>query len=202
LGAAVVVRVLVRSAAESIECRARVVGTATALTSGERAGVEVEFLSDEGGRLASLLQRVDAVRSVPLEGCRVLVVEDSDLTAEMFAHGIRKFFRNEGVEVVVDRASDGQRGWDLLRKGHYDIALIDHYMPVLPGAELLAKVRRDARLDSLTVVGMSVGGADVRDSMLEAGADLFLSKPVVLKELLETLRWLAHTQPPTTRRQG
>jgi CheY-like chemotaxis protein len=68
---------------------------------------------------------------------------------------------------------------------------VDHYLPVLDGSSLLALVRRQEDLSTLPLVGISVGGIDVRESMLKAGADLFLSKPIVLRDLFSTLERLA-----------
>jgi FixJ family two-component response regulator len=39
----------------------------------------------------------------------------------------------------------------------------------------------------MPVVAISVGGQDARDASMEAGADLFLDKPIVLVDLFDTL---------------
>ena len=42
----------------------------------------------------------------------------------------------------------------------------------------------------MSIVGMSVGGEGARRAMLGAGADIFLAKPIVLKDLFCTLEFL------------
>jgi hypothetical protein len=41
------------------------------------------------------------------------------------------------------------------------------------------------------IVAISVGGSDAREAAISAGADLFLDKPVVLRDLFRTLQVLS-----------
>lgn len=117
---------------------------------------------------------------------RILIVEDNTVIRDMFAYGVHKYFgRRAGV--TVDLAEDGDRGWKLLRDGDYDLAIVDHYLPLVDGAQLISRIRSDERIANLPVVAISVGGEEVREADLRAGADLFLDKPVVLRDLFTTL---------------
>jgi CheY-like chemotaxis protein len=51
-------------------------------------------------------------------------------------------------------------------------------------------MRSEPRLAEMPVVAMSVGGSEARAATLAAGADLFLDKPLVLKDLFSTLERL------------
>ena len=58
------------------------------------------------------------------------------------------------------------------------------------GASFITTLRHHGTFRRMPIVGMSVGGNQVRTAMLEAGADLFLHKPIVLKDLFCTLEFL------------
>jgi CheY-like chemotaxis protein len=60
-------------------------------------------------------------------------------------------------------------------------------MPVLQGASLMQMIRAEPHLRALPIVAVSGGGAGVRSECLAAGADVFLPKPLVFRDLLDTL---------------
>ena len=179
-----------------IELGGQVLSLARSSGPGDPSGIDVEFDPQDRPRVQQLLASLDAMPSYhpPARRYRVLLVEDNDLIQEMFAYGVERYFRDKSTSVTVDVASDGGQAWAMLREGGYDLAIVDHYLPVLDGSSLLALVRREEELSTLPLVGISVGGSDVREGMLKAGADLFLSKPIVLRDLFFTLERLA-TQP-------
>jgi CheY-like chemotaxis protein len=179
-----------------IELGARVMSTMRSGGPGDPSGIEVEFDQEDRPRVLHLMSSLDAVPSYrpPEKRYRVLLVEDNDLIQQMFAYGVDRYFRGKATSVTVDIACDGGQAWSMLRGRGYDLAIVDHYLPVLDGSSLLALVRREEDLSTLPLVGISVGGTEVRESMLKAGADLFLSKPIVLRDLFLTLERLA-TQP-------
>ena len=121
---------------------------------------------------------------------RILIVDDNPMIRDLFSYGVRKYFRRSQQAVEVDVAADGLSAWNLLSAGGYDVAVIDFYLPVLDGARLCARLRGDSALAETVVVGISAGGHEAREAMLAAGADLFLHKPVVLRDLFTTLERL------------
>ncbi len=122
---------------------------------------------------------------------RCLVVEDNAFIRDLFAYGVQKYSTTRRRAVSVELAETADAAWQLLEKDNYDMAIIDHYLPSQTGAELIARIRSDPRLRELPVVAISVGGAEVRDITMAAGADLFLDKPIVLRDLFETLDKIA-----------
>ncbi|HEX6838205.1 MAG TPA: response regulator [Polyangia bacterium] len=162
---------------------------------GDPSGMQLalSFDSDEDrGRLAALLRTMQASPSAtpPPRRLHVLLVEDNHLIRDMFAYGIEKYFRGQEHGVTVDHAPDGATAWKLLDDGSYDLAIVDYYLPELDGAQLITRVRAQPRLAELPVVAVSVGGEDARAATIDAGADLFLDKPLVLKDLFATLERL------------
>jgi CheY-like chemotaxis protein len=127
---------------------------------------------------------------------RVLLVEDNELIREMFAYGVDKYFRKNAATVTVDFADDAEAAWEKLRSTSYDLAIVDYFLPSSTGAQLVARMRRDEALHGLPVVAISVGGSQAREASLEAGADLFLDKPIVLRDLFTTLARLTAQEAP------
>ena len=109
---------------------------------------------------------------------RVLLVEDEVRLAENVASALR-----EGPNFAVDCAEDGLTGLDLAENGCYDLMILDLMLPGLDGLGLLRKVR--ARGDATPVLILTARGeASSIISLLNAGADDYLSKPFDLGELI------------------
>lgn len=114
---------------------------------------------------------------------RVLIVEDEKRLAENIAAALRE----NGV--ATDLAHDGETGKHLAGFGHYDLILLDLMLPGADGASVLRwlRTRRDhtpvliltAKDDSQSVI-----------SLLNLGADDYLSKPFDLGELLARVKAL------------
>jgi CheY-like chemotaxis protein len=136
--------------------------------------------------IAALLEVPAASSSA--ETCRILVVEDSAL--------MRDFVQVSGdraprVEVVtVDSAESALA---LVGDQRYELALIDLFLPGMSGADLVRtlKARGDA---DLAMIGFSIGGASARNAFLSAGADMFLDKPVMVKDLFATVVTLGNAR--------
>jgi CheY-like chemotaxis protein len=118
---------------------------------------------------------------------RVLVIDDNNLIREMFAYGIEKYFYKQKARVRVDLADDAERAWTMMSQDVYDLVIVDYFLPLADGAQLVARMRRETMLARTPVVAISVGGDTARDATLSAGADMFLSKPVVMRDLFSTL---------------
>jgi CheY-like chemotaxis protein len=121
---------------------------------------------------------------------RLLLVEDNLLIRDMFAYGLRKYFSGRGQSVSVDHAEDGRQALDMLRASRYDLAIVDYYLPVMDGAGLVSRVREDPALAALPIVAISIGGAEARAATLAAGADVFVDKPLVLRDIYALLERL------------
>jgi CheY-like chemotaxis protein len=166
---------------------------------GDPASVTLSFRSlAPAGRVAlgALLQRMDAPRVESKASYKVLLVEDNDLIRDLFAHGLQRYFRDRHCVVEVDHASTGVEGLAMLSAGHYDLAIVDYYLPAMMGSELVRRLRADPALGALPVVAISVGGPEARDDFLAAGADVYLDKPLVLRDLVATLDGLTAGGPP------
>jgi uncharacterized protein (TIGR02266 family) len=124
---------------------------------------------------------------------RVLLAEDNPMVREMFCFAVRKFHRakmktERDLEVI--EAENGSQAWDRIAEEPFDMAIIDYYMPVMDGGQLIRKIRGDDKIRALPIIVVSVGGDEARKGAYDAGADLFLDKPVLLGQLFDSLKRL------------
>jgi DNA-binding response OmpR family regulator len=106
------------------------------------------------------------------------VVEDEVRLAENVASALR-----EGPNFAVDCAEDGPTGLHLTENLCYDLVILDLMLPGLDGLSLLKKMR--SRGDSTPVLILTARSeASSIITLLNAGADDYLSKPFDLGELI------------------
>jgi CheY-like chemotaxis protein len=124
---------------------------------------------------------------------KVLVADDEPFTAEMLA--LMLAFR--GFDVVL--AHDGQEALQRLRADRPDAALLDVYMPVLEGVDVTRELRADPELAGVPV--MLISSADEGEvEWQEAGANMFVQKPLDIRTLPELVETLLDPPPDGDRR--
>ena len=118
----------------------------------------------------------------------ILLVEDNELNREIAVELLKQYgFR-------VDTAENGAEAVEKVRHaapGDYDLVLMDVQMPVMNGYEATKQIRAldDPTLAGITILAMTANAFDEdRKQALECGMDGFLSKPIVLEELIGTLQ--------------
>jgi DNA-binding response OmpR family regulator len=109
---------------------------------------------------------------------RVLLIEDELRLTENVASALR-----EGAGFAVDCADDGETGMVLAENRCYDLIILDLMLPRLDGIGVLKRLR--ASRDKTPVLILTARGeVGSTISLLNAGADDYLSKPFDLGELL------------------
>jgi len=130
---------------------------------------------------------------------RILVVEDERLLADAVAEGLRH--ETHAVDVVYD----GGAALERVTVNDYDVVVLDRDLPVVHGDEVC---RRLAAEGSAARVIMLTAAAEVDDRVdgLALGADDYLPKPFVLRELVARVSALGRrarpAAPPVLRRAG
>lgn len=114
---------------------------------------------------------------------KLLLVEDD----ENMASTILTWLKAERYEVM--HSSDGREGFDLLKNGSFDAAILDYELPGITGIEICKQYRA---AKGVVPILMLTGRSQVNDRIdgLDAGADDYLTKPFSLKELSARLRAL------------
>jgi uncharacterized protein (TIGR02266 family) len=168
-------------------------------TRGESAvgdpGAGIEFVAGPArDTLAALVDRIRARDPrVMAKLLRVLVVEDNRHVAELIQQGLTGSTRRDfggGVTFAFRNAEDGRSAIALLRDEVFDAAIIDVYLPVVDGPTVIAVARKELGLIDLPIIAVSAGGESARDAALEAGANIFLDKPMRLRRVIETMQRL------------
>jgi DNA-binding response OmpR family regulator len=125
---------------------------------------------------------------------RVLLIEDDTRLAEKLG----KVLRDAGY--AVDLSADGVDGLFLGEEYPIDLAIIDLGLPELPGLEVIRRLRKRGRDFPILVLTARSEWQD-KVAGLEAGADDYLTKPFVPKELSARIRAMlrrARTPAPGT----
>ncbi len=114
---------------------------------------------------------------------RILVVEDEPKLAATLRQGLQE----QGY--AADITYDGEEGLALAEIIRYDLIVLDLMLPKLDGVELCRRLR--AQRQTVPVLMLTARDAiDDRVKGLDAGADDYLVKPFVLRELLARVRAL------------
>jgi DNA-binding response OmpR family regulator len=175
-----------------VRVEGRVVEHQAATAPGAFCGFRAELTfadAADRGAVESLLHRCEAAAVARGASLRGLVVDDSVIVREIVSYTFRRRTR-VGPASTLDLASDAEQALSLLAQHRYDFAIVDQLLPGKSGAELVSALRGDARHAEMTVVGISVAGAEARDALLAAGADLYLNKPMEVVDLCTTLQGL------------
>ncbi len=122
---------------------------------------------------------------------RILLVEDE----KRMAQALCELLRLEHYE--VDHCGNGTDGLAAVQSRIYDIIILDVMLPGMSGYEIAKSARREG---IATPILMLTAKADIDDKVtgLDSGADDYLTKPFMTKELLARLRALGRRTLSTT----
>ena len=117
----------------------------------------------------------------------ILLVEDNELNREIAVEILNEY------GFLVDTAKNGAEAVEKVKNsepGNYDLVLMDVQMPVMNGYEATKQIRAldNPALAGITILAMTANAFDEdRKKALKCGMDGFLSKPIVIEELISTL---------------
>ncbi|MFT6261880.1 MAG: CheY-like chemotaxis protein [Bermanella sp.] len=111
----------------------------------------------------------------------LLVVEDNIVNQIV----IKKTLQRLGYEVMV--ASNGQQGVDMFLEYDFHCVFMDVQMPVMDGIEA-AKILRLGHGSEVPIIALTANAQDiVEEACMEAGMNVFLTKPISREQLSATL---------------
>ncbi len=123
----------------------------------------------------------------------ILLVEDMVENQEL----IRIFLQGSGHRLQV--VADGLQAYERVLAGGIELVLMDVQMPVMDGYEATRRIRRweqeqgQQRLPIITLTAHALEGEETRSQ--QAGCDLYLTKPIRKKRLLEVINQYAVHHP-------
>ncbi len=112
---------------------------------------------------------------------RILVVDDDPTCRTIMAVRLRRL---KGIE--VSEAEDGDKAWALLKRNHYDGAIVDWQMPGKTGLEIVRGIRQAG----VTMPLLMVTAESEKERVVEAihaGVTDYLIKPFDTEALLAKL---------------
>ncbi|WP_421384995.1 response regulator transcription factor [Bacillus salacetis] len=103
---------------------------------------------------------------------KILLAEDEDVLRML----IMDTLEDEGYE--IQEASDGEEAESLALSTKFDLILLDYMMPVKTGLEVIKTIRtKEMNKDTKIMMLTAKSQKSDEKTILEAGADYFLSKP-------------------------
>ena len=121
-------------------------------------------------------------------GRYILLVEDNELNSEIAVEILNEY------GFLVDTAENGAEAVEKVKNskpGNYDLVLMDVQMPVMNGYEATKQIRAldNPALAGITILAMTANAFDEdKKKALECGMDGFLSKPIVIEDLISILQ--------------
>ena len=121
---------------------------------------------------------------------KILLAEDE----KRMNRALSELLRQEGYEVTS--ADNGEDALYELESGVYDITVLDVMMPRMDGFEVAKRARREGVRTPILML-TAKGELDDKVEGLDSGADDYLTKPFMPRELLARLRALGRRNLPT-----
>lgn len=113
----------------------------------------------------------------------MLIVDDDPVARRVVTSVVSQF----GFAVL--EATSGRHALRILASDHVDVMLLDMVMPDIYGIDVLMQAKADPRTESVAVLIMTgISDRDMRLSVLAAGAEELIAKPVDALELRARLR--------------
>ena len=145
------------------------------------------LMSALGQKLTDASQELLPEEDADFKDRHILLVEDNELNREIAQEILREYgFR-------VDTAENGAVAVEKVRTaapGSYDLVLMDVQMPVMDGYTATRQIRalEDPALAGIPILAMTANAFDEdRRNAMESGMNGFLSKPIVIGDLVQEL---------------
>ena len=145
------------------------------------------LMSALGQKPADAVQGLLPEKNADFKGKHILLVEDNELNREIAQEILREY------GFLVDSAENGAVAVEKVSTaapGSYDLVLMDVQMPIMDGYTATRKIRAldDPALGKLPIIAMTANAFDEdRRNALESGMNGFLSKPIVIDDLVQEL---------------
>ncbi len=115
----------------------------------------------------------------------ILIVDDTEMNIVVMRHFLKY------TEIHIDSALSGMEAIEMTHEKSYDIIFLDQRMPEMDGSETFKKMKADPEnRNPASIYIMLTGneGEGVKEKFLSEGFDDYISKPLKLKTLEETVR--------------
>ena len=118
---------------------------------------------------------------------KILVVDDNQASRELFL----AVLKGPGRHLL--EASQGQEALNIIAREEPDLVLLDVEMPVLDGYAVLRAIRDNPRWAAVRIVAVTANAmVGARESVLAAGFDGYIAKPIDTRALSIQVRLFLH----------
>jgi two-component system CheB/CheR fusion protein len=131
--------------------------------------------------------RIEHAADVPtmVHARRILLAEDDPVARKV----MKTLLEKKGFEIVM--AGNGREAVETWEKGGFAVILMDVQMPVMDGLESITLIRQreqSAGIARIPIIALTAHAFEEdRKRCMDAGADIYLSKPVKLPELIKEI---------------
>jgi len=113
---------------------------------------------------------------------KILIVEDNPLNMRLIEMTLR------AKDYTLLKATDGEEALDTAKRERPDIILMDIRLPKMSGLEVTRKLRQIPTFSHIPIIGVTAYAMKGdSERVIEAGCDMYLSKPINTRELPEVI---------------
>ncbi|MEK6983589.1 MAG: response regulator [Nanoarchaeota archaeon] len=115
---------------------------------------------------------------------KVLIVDDeADIRAL-----VKTLLEDEGYEVTI--AKNGQEGLQKLKKGKFDLTLIDMFMPGMSGREMCERIRNNSKIKDVKCAFLTIAqfSSEGQKQIKKLGSLDYIRKPIDNDDFKERIK--------------
>ncbi len=125
-----------------------------------------------------------------IENPKILIVDDNQLTVQLF----KTIFELGGFQAF--EAFDGRQALECVSQQKVDLILLDIMMPDIDGLTVCRSLKQDPEHAHIPVIITSLLDPYSQQKGSEAGANLFLTKPINVPDLLSAVKAMIEAVQP------
>ncbi len=125
---------------------------------------------------------IDSIKNISNRTKKILIIDDSKLVHKHLTEPLK----NEGYEVLA--AFNGKEGYEKAVETIPDLVICDIEMPIMNGFEASAAIKNHPKTSNVYIIMSStLGSAADQRRGFQSGVDEYITKPVIIPELLNRL---------------
>jgi CheY-like chemotaxis protein len=144
------------------------------------------------GVLTSTQPVIESVRLSPeleeIKNLRILIVEDNEINQYVLLAML------ESIGCTATIASDGLQAVNEFETRQYDVVLMDIEMPIMDGMQATRAIRKHPQITQPHIIALTAHVMpDSRSKFIASGMNDYVSKPVLMEELIASLSKVKQT---------
>lgn len=127
-----------------------------------------------------------------LSSLKLLIAEDNPVNVLLMKKLLSKW------NIIPTIAENGERAIEVLQYGNFDLILMDLQMPVMNGFDAAKEIRKlpDSKKAGIPIIALTAAALnDIKEQVLNAGMNDYVSKPFKPEELMEKIQSLVIAVP-------